>query len=39
MMNDVAEIKFDDHENQFSNRDVETLRKSGRPPKSSMKNT
>jgi hypothetical protein len=28
---------FDYHENQFSNRDVETLRKSRRPPKPSTK--
>jgi hypothetical protein len=28
---------FDYHENQFSNRDVETLRKSRRPPKPSIK--
>ncbi|CAJ2662109.1 unnamed protein product [Trifolium pratense] len=37
MVNDLAEIKFDDHENQFSHRDVETLRNSRRLPKPSTK--
>jgi hypothetical protein len=37
MMNDVGEIKFDEHESQFSNRDAETLRKSIKPPKPSTK--
>ncbi|CAJ2662107.1 unnamed protein product [Trifolium pratense] len=37
MVNDVAEIKFDDHENQLGDRDVETLRKSRRLTKPSMK--
>ncbi|CAJ2662100.1 unnamed protein product [Trifolium pratense] len=37
MVNDVAEIKFNDHENQLGDRDVETLRKSRRLPKPSMK--
>ncbi|CAJ2662102.1 unnamed protein product [Trifolium pratense] len=37
MVNDVAEIKFDDHENQLGDRDVETLRKSRRLSKPSMK--
>ncbi|XP_045791882.1 uncharacterized protein LOC123886622 [Trifolium pratense] len=36
-VNDFAEIKFDDHENQFSDRHVETLRKSRRLPKPSTK--
>ncbi|WJX23587.1 hypothetical protein P8452_12786 [Trifolium repens] len=37
IVNDVAEINSDDHENQLSNRDVESLRKSRRPPKPSPK--
>ncbi|KAK2448728.1 arginine-glutamic acid dipeptide repeat protein [Trifolium repens] len=37
IVKDVAEIKFEDRENQPGNRDVESLRKSRRPPKPSTK--
>ncbi|KAK2395007.1 arginine-glutamic acid dipeptide repeat protein [Trifolium repens] len=37
IVNDVAEIKLEDHENQLSNRDVKSLRKSRRPSKPSTK--
>jgi hypothetical protein len=37
IVNDVAAINSDDHENQLRIRDVESLRKSRRPPKPSTK--
>jgi hypothetical protein len=37
IVKDVAEIKFEDRENQLGKRDVESLRKSRRPPKPSTK--